>query len=298
MPPEAEWFANIENRRTRRAYELDIRDFMAFVGISTAEEFRSVTRAHVIAWRRKSLESRELSPATIRRKLSALSSLFDHLCEANAVTHNPVKGVQRPKADAGEGKTPAVADAQARALLDAPDPATLKGKRDRAILSTFLYHGLRCEELCGLRVRDLHVRRGVHHLRIHGKGGKIRFVPAHAAALERITDYLDIAGHAADAGGALFRPVKNPINGRLDKAITASAIYHCVVRHYAKRVGLDVPGFCTHALRATAATNALEHAADISRVQEWLGHSNIATTRLYDRRKSRPQDSPTFVVSY
>ena len=48
-----------------------------------------------------------------------------------------------------------------------------------------------------------------------------------------------------------------------------------------------------HALRATAATNALEHEADIAKVQAWLIHANIATTRLYDRRKNRPEDSPT-----
>ena len=59
-----------------------------------------------------------------------------------------------------------------------------------------------------------------------------------------------------------------------------------------------INGLCLHALRATAATNALDHAADIAYVQEWLGHANIATTRLYDRRKSRPEDSPTFRVSY
>jgi site-specific recombinase XerD len=53
-----------------------------------------------------------------------------------------------------------------------------------------------------------------------------------------------------------------------------------------------------HALRATAATNALDHQADIAKVQEWLGHANIATTRLYDHRKTRPEDSPTFKVSY
>jgi site-specific recombinase XerD len=46
-------------------------------------------------------------------------------------------------------------DGQARALLEAPPADTLKGKRDRAILATFLHHGLRCEELCSLRVRDL-----------------------------------------------------------------------------------------------------------------------------------------------
>jgi integrase/recombinase XerD len=57
-----------------------------------------------------------------------------------------------------------------------------------------------------------------------------------------------------------------------------------------------VHGFCVHALRATAATNALAHNADIAKVQEGLGHANIATTRLYDRWQSRPEESPTFKV--
>ena len=51
---------------------------------------------------------------------------------------------------------------------------------------------------------------------------------------------------------------------------------------YAEQIGIKVVGFCVHSLRATAATNALEHAADIAKVQEWLGPANIATTRLYD----------------
>jgi integrase len=63
-------------------------------------------------------------------------------------------------------------------------------------------------------------------------------------------------------------------------------------------INADVHGFCVHALRATAATNALAHNADIAKVQEWLGHANIATTRLYDRRQSRPEESPTFKVEY
>jgi hypothetical protein len=77
VPAEAEWFANIDNPRTRRAYQIDIHEFMGFVGIERPEEFRIVTRAHVLAWR-KDLEGRELSGTTIRRKLAALSSLFEH----------------------------------------------------------------------------------------------------------------------------------------------------------------------------------------------------------------------------
>jgi site-specific recombinase XerD len=98
VPHEAEWFANIDNPRTRRAYRIDIHEFMGFVAIGRPEEFRTVTRAHVLAWR-KDLEGRELGGATIRRKLAALSSLFEHLCDANAVIHNPVKGVKRPKVE-------------------------------------------------------------------------------------------------------------------------------------------------------------------------------------------------------
>ena len=289
VPPELEWFANIDNLKTRRAYKIDIEDFTGFMGIKSPEAMRTVTRAHVLAWRKK-LETQESSPATIRRKLSALSSLFDYLCEHNAVTHNPVKGVKRPKANSNEGTTPAIGDAEARDLLERPDAETLKGKRDRAILSTLLYHGIRREELCSLRVKDLETRQGVPHLRVFGKGSKIRFLPAHPVAARLIVDYLEEAGHGNDKDGPLFRPVRNNRSGILDKALHPNAVYENVVRKYG--------GIGVHSLRATAATNALDHEADIAKVQEWLGHANISTTRLYDRRKSRPEDSPTFCVKY
>jgi integrase len=212
--------------------------------------------------------------------------------------HNPVKGVKRPKVESYEGKTPALGDHQARELLHAPDPETLKGKRDRAMLSTLLYHGLRREELCTLRVRDITQRRGVLHLRVHGKGGKTRYIPLHPGTAELITEYVETGGHGGDPTAPLFRPVRNNLTGRLDEPMTTHGVYK-VVQYYARKVGIgDIERLGVHALRATAATNALDHEADIAKVQEWLGHANIATTRLYDRRKSRPEDSPTFKVSY
>ena len=269
---------------------------MAFSGVGWLDDFRFVTRAHVIAWR-STLEARQLGPATIRRKLSAVSSLFDHLCEENAITHNPVSGVKRPAADANEGKTPALSDTQARMLLAAPKGDSLKAKRDRAIISVYLFHALRRSELAGLQVKSLAERRGVPHLTVMGKGSKTRYVLVHPAALSAINDYLAAAGHADDKNGALFRPVRNNVTGKLDQAITGDGIY-AMVKHYGRKAGITLDGLCLHALRATAATNALENQADIAYVQTWLGHANISTTRLYDRRKSRPEDSPTFKVSY
>ena len=297
VPPEAEWFANIDNPQTRRAYRNDLREFMAFVGISAAGEFRVVTRSHIIAWR-KDLEGRQLAGSTVRRKLAALSSLFEFLCDANAVPTNPVKGVKRPRVESYEGKTPALGDHQAKDLLQAPDPTTLKGKRDRAILSVFLFHGLRREEVATLKVKDIRELRGVKHLRVHGKGGKLRNVPLHPGTAALINDYLEIAGHGGDAGGGLFRSVRENVrNGNVRGGLSAEGLY-LIVRTWAKAIGISAERIAPHALRATAATNALDHEADIAKVQEWLGHANIATTRIYDRRKMRPEDSPTFKVSY
>jgi integrase/recombinase XerD len=294
VPPEVEWFANLGNTATRRAYQNALADFMRFAGIAKPEEFRIVTRAHVIAWR-DDLASRQLSATTVRHRLSALASLFEYLCDKNAVMHNPVKGVKRPVPETYEGKTPALGDHQARQLLDAPDNSTLKGKRDRAVLATLLYHALRREELCKLTVRDFrHSRRGVPHLQVSGKGGKTRYLPLHPAASGLIVEYLDTAGHGDDDSGALFRPVHRNRAVAASKAVTPDAIYK-MVRSYSAALGFEIGA---HSLRATAATNALDHQADIAKVQEWLGHANISTTRIYDHRQTRPEDSPTFKVSY
>jgi integrase/recombinase XerD len=292
VPPATEWFANIDNTNTRRAYRNDLQEFMAFVGITQAADLRQVTRAHVLAWR-KDLEQRALAGSTLRRKLAALSSLFEYLCDANAVGHNPVKGVRRPKVESYEGKTPALGDAQARRLLKLPVGDDLKSVRDRALLSVLLYHGLRREEVAALTLSDIHPRRGVPHLRIHGKGGKLRNIPLHPGSQGLLADYLMVCA-GSGKNGALFRPIRNNRTGTLERALSADGIYK-IVRGYAQQLGVEIGA---HALRATAATNALEHEADIAKVQEWLGHANIATTRLYDRRKSRPEDSPTFKVSY
>jgi integrase/recombinase XerD len=86
------------------------------------------------------------------------------------------------------------------------------------------------------------------------------------------------------SNGALFRPIRNNRTGRLDTALTPDGVYRLVRG--------------AHALRATATTNALDHQADIAKIQEWLGHANIAATRIYDHRKTRPEYSPTFKVNY
>jgi len=224
VPPEIEWFANLQNKNTKRAYLKDVQQFQQFSGITALEDFRDVTRAHVIAFR-DYLKRQELSAATIRRKLAALSALFSHLCNSNSVLNNPCAGVARPTEGANEGKTPALSSAQAKKLLTAPPEDTLKGVRDRAILAILLYHGLRREELCKLKIKDLEHRQGIPHFCVHGKRDKIRYVPIHPAAIRLVDAYRAMDCLIEESNTPLFRPVKNNTSKTLIKHLSPDAMF-------------------------------------------------------------------------
>jgi integrase/recombinase XerD len=82
--------------------------------------------------------------------------------------------------------------------------------------------------------------------------------------------------------------------------VDPGSIYGNIVTKYGTETGINAEGnvLCVHSMQPTAGTNILSREADIAKVQEWLGHANVSTIRLYDRRKSEPEDSPTFYVTY
>lgn len=294
VPAAAEWFANIDNPPTRRAYQNDLADFCSFVGITGAEEFRAVTHGHVLAWSAQ-LETRGLAGATIRRKLAALDSLFDHLLENNAVSGgNPVHGVKRPRVEANEGKTPALGDDQAKLLQQAPDGWTLKGVRDRAILAVLLYHGLRREEAAKLITGDLRDRRGIKHLQVKGKGGKTRYLPHTRSRLKRS---MSTWSATVNANRAMVRCSARSATAPPAPvfALTGSIRW---LRSGPRRRAFTSTGWVCTDCGPRPRPIPMEHDADIAKVQVWLGHANISTTRLYDRRGQRPEDSPTYKVKY
>lgn len=289
----AEWLANLDSQQTRRAYRADVRAFFALADIRSSEDLLGLSRGHVLLWRAH-LEKQGLSPATRRRKLAALASLFAYLREHDPRhTSSPVDGIKRPRLESYEGKTPALSAAQAKLLLDQPEESSLKSLRDRALLAVLLYHGLRRQEVADLRIADLCLRDGLQHLRVRGKGGKLRFIPVHKVAFQRLEHYLSVRA-CTDKQSALFVSFRGRKTG---EGLSADGVYK-IVCSYAQAAQIDVAGLGVHGLRVTAATNALEHHADIEQVQQWLGHASITTTRLYDRRANLPGNSPSFKVQY
>jgi site-specific recombinase XerD len=292
------WLANTTSLNTRDAKRVDLRDFILAFKIKTVDDFKLVKRPDIINWRDLMLKSKTqpLSVRTIKRKMSTISKFFRHLADQQFIQVNPALDVERPKLTANEGETAIISDEQAKDLLNATDPNTLKGKRDRAILETFLFHALRRSELCQVRLKDIQEREGIKTFYIFGKGDKVRYVEINPSAIRRISEYLTALGNPANPQLPLFRSLSN--NGKNSaRPLTPNAVYQLVI-HYAQKAGIDTGNFSTHSLRATAGTNALRNGVDIRKVQHWMGHASVQTTAMYDKRENRPEDSPSYRVKY
>jgi len=293
IPEEDIWLAKHKSARTRRAYRLDVRHFMATLAITTNDELRRVDQRAVIAWERHMREAERAAPSTIRRRVSALSSLFKHLVRHGHAAKNPVTEIERPAINREEGTTLAFAKKDARKLLDRPDPDTLEGLRDRAILSVGLQVGLRRAEIAALTVGDLPQNRGYDSLRVVRKGGRRDALAINPQTAARLRAYLARAGHADDMDGPLFRPLIH--NGKATlrrRAMNPDAIDR-VVRKHAAVLGL-ARGYSAHAMRATFITTALENGAQLEDVQKAAGHRDPSTTKLYDRRGYNPEKAASF----
>lgn len=296
VPEEDVWLQGQRSEQTRRAYKADIRHFIEALGIRSRDELRLVDRAAVIQWQRV-MEDQEARPRTIRRRLSALSSLFTHLVSRRLADVNPCREVKRPRVNRVRGETKSFSTKQARALLDAPDPARLQGLRDRALLSIGLQVGARRSEIARLAVKDFHQNQGYWSLHFVRKGGEDLSVSVNPQTAQRIHEYLEAAGHRDDLEGPLLRPLHT--NGRTKEARRhlSPDMVDRILKKYAKRVGLP-HSFSAHSMRATFITTALQNGASLEDVQRDVGHADPTTTKLYDRRGHNPEKSASFFANY
>ncbi len=301
VPEEEVWLAGQRSPHTRRAYKQDVAHFVRTMGIKSGDDLRKVSRAAIVAWQNVMEEQKE-KPRTIRRRLSALSSLFAHLIEHRSADENPVRDIKRPRVNRRQGTTRAFSPKEARLILDAPDAATLRGLRDRAILSVGFQAGPRRAEIASLLVKDFHTNGGYKSLHFIRKGGEDLSLALNPQTAQRIEEYLAAAGHAHDLAGPLFRPAesdtprRNPRKRESRRHLHPEAVDR-ILRKYAAVAGLD-SGYTAHSMRATFITTALDKGASLEDVQRDVGHADPSTTKLYDRRGYNPEKSAAFFATY
>jgi site-specific recombinase XerD len=296
VPEEEVWLAGQLSPHTRRAYKRDVAHFVRTMGIRSAEELRQVNRAAVIAWQNL-MKERGTKPRTIRRRLSALSSLFSHLVAHRAADTNPLRDIKRPRVNRRQGTTRAFSSKEARKILDAPDPVTLQGLRDRAILSVGFQAGPRRSEIASLLVKDFHTNAGFKSMHFIRKGGEDLSLALNPQTSQRIQDYLAVAGHGSDLDGPLFRPIRKNQHRQESRRPVHPETVDRILRKYAAALGLDV-GYSAHSMRATFITTALNNGASLEDVQRDVGHADPSTTKLYDRRGHNPEKSASFFATY
>ncbi len=296
VPEEDVWLAGQLSPHTRKAYKQDVAHFVRSMNIRSADELRRVGRAAVVAWQ-NTMQQGGVKPRTIRRRLSALSSLFVHLVEHRAADANPVRDVKRPRVNRRQGTTRAFSAKEARKILDTPKDETLMGLRDRAILSVGFQAGPRRAEIASLLVKDFHTNAGYKSLHFIRKGGEDLSLAVNDQTAKRIEAYLTSAGHGDDLDGPLFRPLRpNQIKSDSRRPLHPIAIDR-ILRKHAKAAGLD-HGYSAHSMRATFITTALHNGASLEDVQRDVGHADPSTTKLYDRRGHNPEKSAAFFAVY
>jgi integrase/recombinase XerD len=299
---------------TRTAYFRDLAHFLAWCQRLGIDPMRA--RGSDLDHYRATLEQpptggRRLSPATVHRRLSALSSWYRYLV-ANSdgvVSVNPAAAVRRPRVDRDASATVGLTTEQVRALLRAADevasarlshvpPATgigdtigrrharvLAALRDRALLRLLADLGLRIGEALALDVNALSHNQGRRTVRYRGKGGTARERPLSAGVGQALDDYLAARARATNCpvdrlSGPLFATTgRDGGNGRL----TEPAAF-LLVRRVARYAGIpSADRLSPHSLRHAFATNARELGIPLEDVQDAMGHADARTTRRYDR---------------
>jgi integrase/recombinase XerD len=244
----AEWLGRSARKELLAAERVDVESFLA-------AQFRAKARA-----------------ASINRRLSALRRFYRLQALQGTLAVDPTLRIKSPKMPQRLPKQ--LSEAQVEALLAAPDPETLLGLRDRAMLETLYATGLRVSELVELKLAQIGFDTGV--VRVVGKGGKERLVPLGEEAIEWLKRYL------ANARPQLAQRAKsNAVFLTARRAPPTRQAFWQLIKRYAVKADIPPAKLSPHTLRHAFATHLLNHGADLRVVQLLLGHSDITTTTIY-----------------
>jgi site-specific recombinase XerD len=261
--------------RTRRAYGVDLGQLALWGtarGIEPADVDYQALRRYAA-----DLAGRGAGARTVARKLAAIRAFFRTMVEHGEATANPADLLAAPKQPQRLPRTLKAADVAA--LLNRIPATTPLELRDRAMFELAYACGMRAEELVDLDLESIDF--DAEHVRVEGKGGKTRFVPAGEPALRAVARYLERGRPAlvgADGGDPALLLSKS---GRRLSTSDVRRRLRVWARH-AMQQGAVHP----HALRHSFATHLLEGGADLRAIQELLGHSSISTTQVYTRVES------------
>jgi integrase/recombinase XerD len=249
------------------AYRRDLDQYLDFVKGSEPDQ------AAVEGYLRH-LRGLQLASSTVGRKLAAIRGLHRFLVAEGIRSEDPTLLLESPRR--ADPFPKALSVDEAITLMETPDLATVKGRRDSALLEFLYGTGARVTEAVGLDLSKIDLDDRV--VIVTGKGSKQRMVPlgglAVAAIARWLPDRMSLL-HRAQRGDPLFLNLRG-------RRLSRQGMFE-VVRANARRAGIPEEKVSPHVLRHSAATHMVEAGADLRSVQELLGHATISTTQIYTR---------------
>lgn len=260
------------SENTRLAYRRDLSEFLEHLSRRGRAGIQEVARRDILDFLMEG-KNKGLAASSLARRMVAIKVFFRHLSREGLLAVNVADALDSPRLWKILPVTLSIEDVDR--LLAAPDPATARGLRDRAILETFYATGLRVSELAGLSLDSLHF--DTDYIRCVGKGDKERVVPIGARAMAAVQAWLErgrpgYAKRGAPGERAVFL-------SRLGRPLSRIALWRHI-RAYARQAGIRKE-ISPHMLRHSFASHLLANGASLRTIQEMLGHSDISTTQIY-----------------
>jgi integrase/recombinase XerD len=212
------------------------------------------------------------APRSVARLVAAIRGFYRFLVLDHRLAASPAEDLRAPRA---WPQLPTYLSAEeVDRLLEAPDTATPRGLRDRAMIEVLYATGLRVSELVHLKLADLHLDAG--YLTCMGKGSKERVVPMGESAVSWVRRYL------AEARGPLLHGTRAAwlfVSGRGSTPLTRVGFWKLLKRH-GRSVGVGRQ-LTPHVVRHSFATHLLYRGADLRAIQMMLGHADLSSTQIY-----------------
>lgn len=270
--------------RTVEAYAKGVKPFFLFAAAKGITRLNEVSRPLILEYRESLKE--KYRPTTIQAYITALRLFIrwaaqERLISADVADH--IKGARLDR----EHKKDYLSASQVRAVLASVDRSTLAGKRDYALLSLCATCGLRTIEAVRANVEDLRPLGGDTVLFLQGKGRDERneYVKVASRVEAAVREYL--AARGAKDAEPLFASLSNNHAG---ERLTTRAV-SAMVKGAFIRSGFNSSRLTAHSLRHTAATLALLAGKPLAEVQQFMRHSQITTTMIYNHALDAAKNS-------
>lgn len=266
------FLGELRNENTRTAYGRAVAAFLTWCD-GRGLGLHQVEPLHV-AGDIQTLAGEGLAPASVKQHLAAVRRFSKYLLTGGMVKVDPTAPVNRPRIHRGEGKTPVLQENDARSILAAIETDTVKGLRDRVMLSLMATSLAPVGAVVKMQVRDFQeLPSGAQH-RLQEKGGRERVMESYLETERYVPEYLEAGELLEERDAALFQTVdqRGRLTGRPNDVLR-------MTKRRAAAVGIREELVCNHTWRATGGTDYMEKGGDPLTLQELMGHAWAETTQ-------------------